>query len=413
MDLNTAEFIRVGTSFYAIVERPTISGASEKVMIPWSKETLIMDLGRDAFLKIKKYYGFVCLPQHIEFQREVDDFYNIYHPLDFDIDKTTAINYKELESKLDYTFKHLKHIFGSQFELGLDYLKILLEKPQQILPVVCLVSNERETGKSLFPKFLRRIFSFNATYSFAESFINNFNGDIYGKLLLLVEEVVSDNQQVVEKIKYLSTADKNKFEKKGQDRVEGDAFFKIVLTSNFETTFIKISPDETRFWVRKIPSIVKDPDFEQKLFLEIPDFLNYLIRRPYATIRKTRMWFTPDQIRTKALLRLMNSESDLTKYKILGILREIHENFDIKLILIAPKELSMISKKMHNRNFVTINEARNVLKSFGFGPTSNSFKYLGYEYLSHGEFVTIDRVGRYYSVDYSQIEPFFDENDES
>lgn len=413
MDLNTAEFIRVGTSFYAIVERPTISGSSEKVMIPWSKETLIMDLGRDAFLKIKKYYGFVCLPQHIEFQREVDDFYNIYHPLDFDIDKTTAINYKELESKLDYTFKHLQHIFGSQFELGLDYLKILLEKPQQILPVVCLVSNERETGKSLFPKFLRRIFSFNATYSFAESFINNFNGDIYGKLLLLVEEVVSDNQQVVEKIKYLSTADKNKFEKKGQDRVEGDAFFKIVLTSNFETTFIKISPDETRFWVRKIPSIIKDPDFEQKLFLEIPDFLNYLIRRPYATIRKTRMWFTPDQIRTKALLRLMNNENDLTKYRILGILREIHENFDVELILIAPKELSMISKKMHNRNFVTINEARNVLKSFGFGPTSNSFKYLGYEYLSHGEFVTIDRVGRYYSVDYSQIEPFFDENDES
>ncbi|MEN9908867.1 MAG: hypothetical protein RLZZ540_2016 [Bacteroidota bacterium] len=412
MDLNTAEFIRVGTSYYAIVERPTISGSSEKVMIPWSKETLIMDLGREAFLKIKKYYGFVCLPQHIEFQREVGDFYNIYHPLDFNIDRTTVIDYKDLESKLDYTFKHLKHIFGSQFELGLDYLKILLEKPQQILPVVCLVSNERETGKSLFPKFLRRIFSFNATYSFAESFINNFNGDIYGKLLLLVEEVVSDNQQVVEKIKYLSTADKNKFEKKGQDRVEGDAFFKIVLTSNFETTFIKISPDETRFWVRKIPSIVKDPDFEKKLFQEIPDFLNYLIRRPYSSIRKTRMWFTPEQIRTKALLRLMNNESDLTKYRVLGILREIHESFDVELILIAPKELSMISKKMHHRNFVTINEARNVLKNFGFVPTSNSFKYLGYEYLSHGEFVTIDRVGRYYSVDYTQIEPFFDENDE-
>lgn len=412
MDLNTAEFIRVGTSYYAIVERPTISGSSEKVMIPWSKETLIMDLGREAFLKIKKYYGFVCLPQHIEFQREVGDFYNIYHPLDFNIDRTTVIDYKDLESKLDYTFKHLKHIFGSQFELGLDYLKILLEKPQQILPVVCLVSNERETGKSLFPKFLRRIFSFNATYSFAESFINNFNGDIYGKLLLLVEEVVSDNQQVVEKIKYLSTADKNKFEKKGQDRVEGDAFFKIVLTSNFETTFIKISPDETRFWVRKIPSIVKDPDFEKKLFQEIPDFLNYLIRRPYSSIRKTRMWFTPEQIRTKALLRLMNNESDLTKYRVLGILREIHESFDVELILIAPKELSMISKKMHHRNFITINEARNILKNFGFVPTSNSFKYLGYEYLSHGEFVTIDRVGRYYSVDYTQIEPFFDENDE-
>lgn len=414
MNLETAEYIRVGTSYYAIVERPTLSNSTEKIMLPWSKETISNDLGKEFLLKVKKFFSFICIPSHLSYSREIKNFYNIYHPLDYQIDVESELDMNILKEKLKYTFIHLRHIFGEdQFHLGLDYIKILLEKPTQILPILALVSNERETGKSLFLKFLRKIFSFNATYTFAETFLNNFNADTYGKLLLLVEETKSDNIQFVEKLKYLSTADKNTFEKKGQDRQEGDSFVKILITSNFETSFIKISPDETRFWVRKIPSIVKDPEFENKLFKEIPDFLNYLVRIPYSTKRQTRMWFSPEQIRTQALLKLMNNENDSTKYKVFEILREIHENFDIDRICVAPKELALISKKMHNRSFITINEARNVLKGFGFEPSSNSYKYIGYDYLSHGEFVSIDRVGRYYTVDFPEIATFFDENDES
>src|SRR5690606_2847646 len=227
MNLETAEYIRVGTTFYALVERPTISNSTEKVMIPWSKETITNDLGKEFLLQVKKFFSFICIPSHLSYSREIKNFYNIYHPLDYQINTESQIDIKVLEKKLKYTFIHLRHIFGEeQFYLGLDYIKILLEKPTQILPILALVSNERETGKSLFLKFLRKIFSFNATYTFAETFLNNFNADTYGKLLLLVEETKSDNIQFVEKLKYLSTADKNTFEKKGQDRQEGDSFIK-------------------------------------------------------------------------------------------------------------------------------------------------------------------------------------------
>ena len=82
MNLDSAEFIRVGTSYYAIIERPTISKDTEKIMISWNKETIVNDLGKDYISAIKKYYGFCCIPQHINYEREVGDFYNIYHPLD-------------------------------------------------------------------------------------------------------------------------------------------------------------------------------------------------------------------------------------------------------------------------------------------------------------------------------------------
>ena len=43
MNLDSAEFIRVGVSFYAIIERPTISKDTEKIMISWNKETIVND----------------------------------------------------------------------------------------------------------------------------------------------------------------------------------------------------------------------------------------------------------------------------------------------------------------------------------------------------------------------------------
>lgn len=413
MNLDSAEFIRVGTSYYAIIERPTISKDTEKIMISWNKETIVNDLGKDYISAIKKYYGFCCIPQHTNYEREVGDFYNIYHPLDYDIEIESEIDLNELQLKIPFTLKYIKHIFGEQYLLGLDYLKILLENPTQILPVLVLVSSERETGKSTFLKWLRRIFSFNATFINADSFLNNFNSDLNGKLLVLVDEIITDNQQVTERIKFLSTADRNKIESKGRDKEEVESFYKFIMTSNFEKNFIKIDKKETRFWVRKIPSIIKNPEFDKYLYKEIPFFLNYLIRITHSTPKQTRMWFTPEQIRTKALARLMDFENEEAKSKVYDILFEIQENFNTDEILIAPMDFQSISKKIHGRNAINPKEVRNILKSFGLTPTDNTYKYEGYELLPHGEFVKIDRLGRYYKINFSEIRHFFDESDES
>ncbi|MDM1514701.1 primase-helicase family protein, partial [Myroides odoratimimus] len=208
----------------------------------------------------------------------------------------------------------------------------------------------RETGKSTMLKYLRKVFSFNATYINAESFVNNFNSDLDGKLLVLIDEVVTDNQQITERIKFLSTADRNKIERKGRDKEEVESFYKFVMTSNFEDSFMKIDKEEIRFWVRKIPQIEKNPDFLDLLFKEIPDFLNYLHTIPYSTTKKTRMWFTPEQIRTEALVKLMNSDKNKLQDEVLKLLREITERFEDDKICLTPMETCTMIKKLNKRS---------------------------------------------------------------
>ncbi|MGS4346428.1 DUF5906 domain-containing protein [Myroides odoratus] len=411
MNLDSAEFIRVGTAYYAIIERPTLNKTTEKIMLPWNKETIVNDFGKDFVSTIKKYYGFCCIPQHINYNREIADFYNIYHPIDYQIQRCND-DLTFLESKLKYTLDFIRHIFGEQYHLGLDYFKILLEYPTQVLPVLVLVSKARETGKSTMLKYLRKIFSFNATYINAESFVNNFNSDLDGKLLVLIDEVVTDNQQITERIKFLSTADRNKIERKGRDKEEVESFYKFVMTSNFEDSFMKIDREEIRFWVRKIPQIEKNPDFLDLLFKEIPDFLNYLHTIPYSTTKKTRMWFTPEQIRTDALIKLMNSEKNKLQEDVLELLREIADRFDDKVICLAPLEAFSLIKKINKRSNIEANDVRNIFKNWGFNPSNNSYKYSGYDYQSCGELIRFDRIGRYYEIELSKIAQYFDENDD-
>ncbi|MDM1456691.1 hypothetical protein HX025_08495 [Myroides odoratimimus] len=411
MNLDSAEFIRVGTAYYAIIERPTLNKTTEKIMLPWNKETIVNDFGKDFISTIKKYYGFCCIPQHINYNREIADFYNIYHPVDYQIQRCNDdLNF--LESKLKYTLDFIRHIFGDQYYLGLDYFKILLEYPTQVLPVLVLVSKARETGKSTMLKYLRKIFSFNATYINAESFVNNFNSDLDGKLLVLIDEVVTDNQQITERIKFLSTADRNKIERKGRDKEEVESFYKFVMTSNFEDSFMKIDREEIRFWVRKIPQIEKNPDFLDLLFKEIPDFLNYLHTIPYSTTKKTRMWFTPEQIRTEALIKLMNSEKNKLEQEVLELLEELTDRFGDKVICLAPLETSTLITKINKRSNIKSNDIKKIFKNWGFMPSNNSYKYSGYKYDSNGELIKFDRIGRYYKIELSKIAHYFDDNDD-
>ena len=64
----------------------------------------------------------------------------------------------------------LKHIFQEQLEIGLDYLALLYRKPTQPLPVLCLVSHERNTGKTTFLNFVKEIFGLNVTYNKTDDF---------------------------------------------------------------------------------------------------------------------------------------------------------------------------------------------------------------------------------------------------
>ena len=137
-------------------------------------------------------------------------------------------------------------------------------------------------------------------------------------MVICIEEVLFNKEELTERIKYLSTTNINKLEAKGRDKREVEFFGKFILCSNNEHNFIKIDGNETRFWVLKVPVIEREhTHFLDLLKAEIPAFLYFLKNRKISTEHRTRMWFTPKQIRTPALKKLIRNNRnrvELVKY---------------------------------------------------------------------------------------------------
>ncbi|HIP34100.1 MAG TPA: hypothetical protein EYG89_05195 [Bacteroidia bacterium] len=395
-----SEYQRIGTSYWKILEKPTLSGETVSVRVRWNRETIVADHGKSFLSKVPKLDGFCCIPEHVNYEQYVGSFYNTYHELPV----------KPKDGDFQISLQFVKHIFGNQLELGLDYLKLIYQKPTQILPILCLVSVERGTGKTTYIKWLKAMFGKNMTYIKGDSFSSQFNADWASKLLIAVDEVFFDKKEITERLKYLSTTDKDKIEAKGKDREEIDFFGKFILCSNNEDTFILIDSNEIRFWVRKVkPFQTEDTEYLSKLIKEIPAFLNHLINRPFSTPKKTRMWFTPEQIKTNALKKLMWLNNNKLEKEMVQLFYEIFESITADEIKITPREVINNLSKTRRKNF-DVNEVRKILKNkWNLKPSENTNSYRGFEYTSYGEFVEIDRKGRFYVIKKKNILQIFDE----
>ena len=102
----------------------------------------------------------------------------------------------------------------------MDYMQLLYLQPTQKLPIVLLVSEERNTGKSTFLNFLKAVFENNVTFNTNEDFRSQFNSDWAGKLLIVVDEVLLNRREDSERLKNLSTTQRQ--------RPNGDCFLRQV-----------------------------------------------------------------------------------------------------------------------------------------------------------------------------------------
>ena len=316
MSENGSPYLRVGTTIYKRVRQPLSSGRSIETLIPWNIETLRQDYGKDYIAQIPKYDGFCTIPSHTAYRREIDGFLNRYEP----------ISTVPAEGEFPHIRDFLVHIFGEQQELGYDYLQLLYLRPLQRLPILLLVSGERNTGKTTFLNFLKLIFEANMTFNTNEDFRSQFNDDWTGKLLVCVDEVLLNRREDSERIKNLSTARSYKAEAKGRDRREVEFFGKFVLCSNNERNPVLIEAGETRYWVRRVPPLTQDnQNLLADMRRELPGFLFFLLHRELSTKEESRMWFAPRLLATEALRRIILYNRGKTEAEMLSIAREIME----------------------------------------------------------------------------------------
>ena len=384
------EYIRVGTSLYKLAHQPLANGTTVLRRISWSFGTIRQDYGKSHTPPIKKYDGFCTVPSHTDYHKEIDGFYNLYEP----------ITHVPVEGEFPDIIKLMRHIFGEQFELGLDYMQLLYRQPTQKLPILLLVSEERNTGKTTFLNFLKAVFQDNTTFNTNEDFRSQFNADWAGKLLIVVDEVLLCRREDSERLKNLSTAQTYKVEAKGKDRQEVNFFAKFVLCSNNELFPVIIDMGETRYWVRKVMRLDSDDtNFLQKLKEQIPAFLYYLQHRPLSTTKESRMWFNPALIRTEALERIMQSNRNHTEIDIVELLRTIMESQNVDKVSFIPQDLLPLLSL--NGVKVELWHIRKVVKElWRLKPAPNALSYTTYQYdySKPSKYGAINRVGRFYTV---------------
>lgn len=325
------DYIRVGTDYFRETTIP-MTGDDLKVLKKWNRQTIIDDYGKETLNDINKYDGFCFIPSHNNFQKMIKKHYNRYEPLSYTL--TADGNWEKIQQLL-------LHVFGEQYELGLDYLTILWNHPTQVLPILCLVSTERETGKTTFLTLLKLLFENNATLNTNEEFRSRFNSDWAGKLIIGIDEVLLDKKEDSERIKNLSTAKYYKSEAKGKDRAEGEFFGKFVMCSNNEDSFVKIDNCEVRYWVRKVPTLGSNtnPNLVDEMRSEIPSFANFLNTREIVAKKVSRMWFSKEQIHTEALDVLMFGNRTTVEKELEELLKDEFSFFDVDTLCYTTKNL--------------------------------------------------------------------------
>ena len=310
-------YIRVGADYY----KKTVNDRGDIEYVPWNTSSISVDFAnsKEFIRQIPKYDGFAYVPENDpdKYQQEcvfkvgdiVSRRFNRFYPLDH---RPAEGSWETINQLLHHIFDYCNTSHEPLYEFILDYFKMLYEQPEQKLPIICLVSSERGTGKTTFLNLLQSIFQSNACILDNNRIGSKFNGLLEGKLVVSVDES-SIYSNTVEYLKQAATSKELAYEGKGKDARMGKNFVKFVLCSNDESGFVKIDAEETRFCIVKVPPIVgqSDPHLLEKMEAEIPAFLYYLKNRPMHYQERSRLYFDENLYRTEALVSLIEAGESL------------------------------------------------------------------------------------------------------
>lgn len=390
----SSNLIMIGSTIYKLAFKPSKSGAEESVLLPLKANQLekicgSKGLATKVFHEIDYYDGAINIPSHHDYQKYVDVYdnqnnltrwYNMYRP----------ITHKPVAGECPVSMKMIKHIFGteqipykgdviSSYELGLDYMKLLWQMPQHILPILTLYSIERQTGKTTFWNWMRAIFQQNVKSVRPEHLTGQFTSFFAGALFVVVDEALIERKATMERIKGLVTAEKGTIEGKFTNAEEIDNFVKVGMATNNQN-FASIDDDEIRFWIRKVPSIEEQIfDIDEKLNKEIPAFLKFLEDRDFTTQKSCRAWFDPNLLVTQELQKIKKE----SKWKIEKEIDEAMINYfamaKVPQVGLSTRDLKKLVDNHQNTN----SDYRNILENRMHKTKKNyTQKYVLYDYNS-------------------------------
>lgn len=375
-----SQYIRIGDNYYKNVVMFDKYGNESRKLVSRSRQTLIDDYGKTFIQTVDKFDDFCNIPSHLNYEQAKGEMFNMYNPL----------NIKPTAGEFPMIRLFLEHIFGEQVEMGYDYFKILYEEPTHILPVICLVSKENQTGKSTFGNFIHTIFGSNYANIGSSELNTEFNSSYATKLVAMVDEGRID-YKVIDKLKHMSTSPTIQLRQMRKDHTPIDFFCKFVLCSNRVKEFIIANKEDQRYWVLKIPRFKHfDPNFLSKLQSEVPYFVHFLLNRELSTPRESRMHFSPASIRTSALEDVVRNSLDVGTKDFIEMVLAVMEAKDLDVIDCTLKDLK--DTFFHTRNDISASKIKDILTDFL--ELQSSPYPVTYEFLKD----PITKKGRIYSI---------------
>jgi len=344
-------YIRVGVDYFKKISKPDRFGIERVELKRWNKETIIFDHEKKFLYEIPIFDDFVIDPNNNGNTNIIHNCYNMYN------------DFPHTPKKGDWkwTFVLLKHIFGTQFKAGMIYLKVMYENPKQPLPILVMVSKERQTGKSTFLDWLNMIFGANMVMIEPDVIGSTFNGEYATSNIIAIDETILDKQIAVEKIKSLATKKFISVNIKQVAQFKLPFFGKIIMASNNEDKFMRIDSEEIRFWVRKIESPkTENHNILNDMIAEIPAFLYYLKSMADIDFSKSRMVLTTDQIKNEFLEAVVKESKSQLYKELIELFTDYFDNNDSEKVEFTPNDIK--NKWFKHNNNVNISYIRRVLK---------------------------------------------------
>lgn len=198
----------------------------------------------------------------------------------------------------------IKHIFGEKelehngkklysWQLGLDYIKLLLTKPDQKLPILLLYSDNHQTGKSTFLEWLGYMTGDYLAFdndSFTDE--HTIKEGLQGSLVIC-DEYFGSSKRSIERVKMWATALEMGFDVKHEPTELVAVKARFAFASN--TNVVKLAlQHQKRFWLVEPKEVThKQPGVFNMLKSQTPAFLHWLINGlDLCTERESRMWFS-------------------------------------------------------------------------------------------------------------------------
>lgn len=379
-----AQYIRIGVDYFKVLHKSDRYNIARKELKRWNKEEIKLDHGQHILREILKYDDFIMAPNNKDYRSEVDNYYNLY----------SEFTHKPEEGEWKWTKILLEHVFGEQYEIGIRYMQVLYQLPQQALPVLVLVSKERQTGKSTFIDWLMTIFGANMVVISPHDLSREFNGSYSKANIIAIEETLIEKNSIVEKVKAISTQKYINANLKNVNDFMIPFYGKIIMASNNERKFMKIESEEIRFFVRKLTK----PVYENHKILtdmidEIPAFLHYLDTLPPIDCSKSRMVFTAEELDNDCLSRVKNESHTWLYKEMFAIFEDLFNN------QVARPEVFATPKEIKDRYFINNSQVSSsfikdvLIEEFKFAKSEKnvSYKSLDSEFFKTGQPFTIPK----------------------